>query len=180
MTEVPLSSCYRLLGHGPVLLVSTRGLLHPNVAPIAWHSPFDRDPPQFLLTISSGHATFENLLREGELVLNVPGPDLASAVLAAGRVSAHEVPDKFSHLGLRALPSARVSAPRVEGCLAWIECRLVDESLARSQEIVRVEAVRAETVEGAWSEGFLDIERFPTLHHLGGSRLGVLRSLLPS
>lgn len=178
LVSVPLSRAYRLVGHGPVLLVSTQGLEHPNVAPIAWYAPYDTDPARFILVIAGGHATFKNIVRTGELVLNIPGPELASAVLAAGSASATDSPDKFTLAGLETEPSEKVLVPRVRGCIAWMECRLVDPELARSHELIMAELLCASCLESAWRESSPDVERHPTLHHLGGQRFGLLSRVL--
>lgn len=168
---VPLEKSYRLVGFGPVLLVSTVGGSpdRPDVAAIAWYCPIEREPARFALCISMEHKTFENLLSSGDLVLNVPGADLADAVLRAGSVSGRDVEDKFAYAGLTPAPAQQVSAPRVAECMAWIECRLVDRSLSDPHGIVIVEGVGAWCRPGLLDEGGrVDVVRHPSLHHLGG------------
>lgn len=171
MTQpVPLERCYRLLNHGPVVLVSTAGVRGPNVAPIAWVAPLGRDPALFTLVISAEHQTAANLRENGELVLNVPSPDLISSILRAGDVSGAEVDDKFALAALTAAPADRVGPPRVAEAIAWIEARVHDIRLLEAYDLYVVAAVAAAARPGVLTEdGRMDVERFPAVHHLGGA-----------
>ena len=59
----------------------------------------------------------------GEFVLCIPSRAIANQVLAVGSQSGHEV-DKFAVLGVGAIP-AKVQAPLIEGCVAWLECKVI-------------------------------------------------------
>lgn len=125
----------------PVVLVST---LNPdgraNLSPMssAW-ALGDR----FVLGMSMDGQGGENVLRERELVLNCPAPELWPQVEAIARgtgrdpVPAHKAalgyhhdPDKFATAGLTPQPSDLVRPPRVAECPIQFEARLVEARAA--------------------------------------------------
>ncbi|MFE0462463.1 flavin reductase family protein [Kitasatospora sp. NPDC058965] len=120
----------------PVVLISTRnedGTA--NLAPMssAWWLG-----QTCMLGMGNSSRTTENLLREGECVLNLPSAALADAVdriaLTTGRpvVSPTRAaqgyryePDKFALAGFTEQPADLVRAPRVAQCPIQLEARLV-------------------------------------------------------
>jgi len=91
-----------------------------------------------MLGLSSKAQTVQNLIREGECVLNLPSIDLISAIdrltLLTGRNPVPESKamrgykyeaDKFGVAGLTQLPSQLVQAPRVKECPVHLEAKFV-------------------------------------------------------
>lgn len=106
-----------------------------------------------LLGLGQGGQTAANLAHHGELVVNLPSPDLWTAVEAlAPLTGARDVPAykasysryepaKFEAAGLIALPSEKVRPPRVDGCALQLEALVTDLRTAGSNdEFVVVEA----------------------------------------
>ncbi len=124
--EVDLAKSYRLLNHGPTVLVSSAHGGRQNVMAAAWAMPLDFAPPKMLVIIDKSTLTRELVEASGEFVLNVPSRALAEATLAAGSSSGRDA-DKFSTTGLKHFPATKVGAPLVEGCLAWLECKVIPE-----------------------------------------------------
>ncbi|GGP25818.1 flavin reductase family protein [Silvimonas amylolytica] len=124
--EVDLAKSYRLLNHGPTVLVSSAHGGRQNVMAAAWSMPLDFAPPKMLVIIDKSTLTRELIEASGEFVLNVPSRALAQATLAAGSSSGRDG-DKFSTTGLKHFPATKVGAPLVEGCLAWLECKVIPE-----------------------------------------------------
>lgn len=169
--NIPLEKATRLVNHGPVVMVSTTDGQRPNACAIAWCMPYSKKPAWVALKIGKSHLTWDNLMATEDLVINVPSAEQVEAVLKVGRVKGREVSDKLALAGLAPLPSEQVGPPRIAGCVAWLECRLVRRELAEADGIVLAEVVAAAAADGAFREdGTLDTERFPTLHHLGGDR----------
>ena len=120
----------------PVALVSTLNADGaPNLAPMssAWWLGWS-----CMLGFVGGCKTVENLLREGECVLNLPSSDLVEQVdRLAGttgmdpepafkkRLGFHFVKDKFGRAGLTPQPSIAVKPPRVLECPIQLEAKLV-------------------------------------------------------
>lgn len=123
---VELSKAYRLLNHGPTVLVSSAYGGNSNVMAAAWSMPLDFDPPKVAVVIDKSTLTRELIEASGEFVLNVPSSELAAATLAVGSHSGRES-NKFEALGLATFSGAKVAAPLIEGCLGWLECRVIPE-----------------------------------------------------
>ena len=125
---VALKDAYRLLNHGPTTLVTTcePDGSRPNVMAAAWAMPLDFDPPKVAVVVATGTFTRELLEKTGELVLSVPPVALLEKTYAAGSTSGRDG-DKWTALGLEREPASLVKPPLVRGCVAWLECRALDE-----------------------------------------------------
>lgn len=168
--KLDLPRAYRLLNHGPTVLVSTTDGSVPNACAVAWCAPVSRSPARFVLTIGQGHKTWDNLVATGECVINLPTVDALEALWVCGHETGHEG-DKLGPAGIAVFPSTSVAAPRLLCCVAWIEARLLAAPAVEDTSLVLVEAVAVETLPGVIDDdGHLDVQRFPTLHHLGGPR----------
>jgi len=177
--RIPLSHAYRLLNHGPLVLVSTTDGEVGDVSTVAWARPCRKDPPRFSLTIGTAHRTWKNLQANGLLGLNVPTADLVDLALYCGRRSGDDV-DKLAEGGIPVRPGeALTDLPLVDSCAAWLECRVTPETLAAKSSRIEVEAVAASCRTGVLSPRFTwNVAAYPTLHHLGGSRFLVGERIL--
>lgn len=157
---------YYLLHPKVVHLVTTvdgRGRI--NAAPMSWVTPVSDDPPLILVAAWYESDTYRNVEETGELVLNVVPKELKDKAL----VCAEDFPRGVNELekaGLTWRPSKAVKPPRVNECIAWIECKakeLVKKEGAYSFIIAEVKA--AEVKEGCY-ESFLP--KAEVLLHAGG------------
>ena len=111
LVPVELPKAYRLLNHGPTVMVSSADKVTMNVMSAAWSVPLDFDP---------------------------------------SKVAAH---------GIRTLPGSAVSAPLIDGCLAWLECRVIPEPHIQAAydlflaEVVAAWANPAVFADGHWKDG---------------------------
>lgn len=172
LRPVPLAQAYRLLNHGPTVLVSSAHGGRRNVMAAAWNMPLDFDPPKMAVVIDKGTFTRELVEASGEFVLAVPGRDLAERTHAAGSRSGRDG-DKFEVLGLAALPASTVAAPLPGGCIAWLECRVIDEPhIQRTYDLFLGEVVAAWADPAVYSEGrwhFPGQER-ASIHYVSGKQ----------
>lgn len=171
---VDLRHAYRLLNHGPVVLVGSAAGGRTNLMPAAWVMPVDFDPPLVAAVIEEGTLTRELVDASGELALSIPPASMLDAVYGAGKVDGREV-DKWGRFGFEAEPASRVAAPLVRGCLGWLECQVAERSLAGRMDlfVCRVLAAWAEDEvfrDGEWH--FADGER-RTVHHVSAGRFFV-------
>jgi flavin reductase (DIM6/NTAB) family NADH-FMN oxidoreductase RutF len=160
----------------PVALLSTLNPDgSPNLAPMSsiwWLGQVA------VLGISTQGRTFENLVRTGEVVINLASPELASAVdrlaLTTGSdpVPAYKaaigtvtVRDKFAHAGLTPAPSERVAPPRVAEARIVLEGRVANHWVVGEAGVHAAVEVRIERT--LWDESLLDPER---RHHLDPDR----------
>uniref|UniRef100_UPI0035B192B3 flavin reductase family protein n=1 Tax=Chitinimonas sp. TaxID=1934313 RepID=UPI0035B192B3 len=91
---VDLKKAYRLLNHGPTVLVSSAHGTQRNVMAAAWSMPLDFDPPKVTVVIDKNTYTRELVEASGEFVLNIPSRSLAAATVAVGDCCGREL-DKF-------------------------------------------------------------------------------------
>lgn len=169
---VELRRSYRLLNHGPVVLVTSAAGGRTNVMPAAWVMPIDFEPPLVAAVIAQGTFTRELVDASGELALSIPPASMLDAVYEAGKLDGHEV-DKWSRVGFTPAPATRVAAPLVEGCLGWLECRVVDRSLADRMDLFVCETLAAWADDDVFRDGewrFAEGDARRTVHHVAGGR----------
>ncbi len=168
--EVPLRRCYRLINHGPTTLITSAAGGRRNIMAAAWVMPLDFEPARIAAVISEGTLTRELVDRSGVFVVNLPTVAMAAAAHAVGGVSGHRE-DKFATLGIETSPASAVEAPFVEGCVGWLECRVVPDPTTEQRYDLFVADVLAawadDTVfkDGRWH--FSDLAR-RTIHHVAG------------
>ena len=177
---VPLPKAYLLLNHGPTVLVSSAHGGRRNVMAAAWNMALDFDPPKVAVVIDKATLTRELVEASGEFVLNVPSRRQAALTLAVGTQSGREI-DKFSKVMRSGIPgdgagvtaAAAVGAPLIEGCLAWLECRVIPEPhIQQSYDLFLAEVLAAWADPDAFSNGrwhFPDAER-RSIHYQAGGR----------
>ena len=77
-TPVPLDKSWRLMNHGPTVLVSSAHGGRRNVMAAAWNMPLDFDPPKVAVVIDKSTYTRELIEASGEFVLAVPSQAIAA------------------------------------------------------------------------------------------------------
>lgn len=167
---VELSKAYRLLNHGPTVLVSSAHGDRRNVMAAAWSMPLDFDPPKITVVIDKSTFTRELVEASGEFVLNIPAQPLATATVGVGSHSGRDG-DKFTRFGLSTFAAAKVEAPLIEGCLGWLECRVIPEPHNQQRyDLFIGEVVAAWADPAAFSNGRWHFEaKAPrSLHYIAG------------
>ena len=168
--DVALEKSYRLLNHGPVTLVTFEHEGAGNVMAASWVMPLDFDPPKLLLVLDSNTWSRELLEASGTLVINLPARQHAELTLAVGSCSGRER-DKFARFGITPGRARVVQAPIVPDCLAYLECRVIEEpGVQQRHDLFVAEVVAAYADERAFSNGrwhFPD-DDLRTLHYSSG------------
>lgn len=174
---VPLSKAYRLLNHGPTVLVSAAHDGQRNIMAAAWAMPLDFEPPKVAVVLDKATWTRQLLEASGTFVLNVPAVGQADIVQTVGSTSGLELTqgagqDKFETYGLETFVGEVVEAPLLEGCVAWLECRLIPEPHNQQQyDLFLAEVISAQADERVFSDGrwhFEGQDALRTLHHVAG------------
>lgn len=170
--DVPLPQAYRLLNHGPTVLVSAAHEGRRNVMAAAWAMPLDFDPPKVTVVIDK--STFTRTLMEasGHFALSVPCRALVDATFAAGSLSGAQRADKFADCGLVPFAAQRIAAPLVEGCVAWLECRVIAEPhRQQAYDLFVAEVLAAQADERVFDNGRWKADapaELRTIHHQAG------------
>ena len=164
MKAFPLSSVYQLLEPGPVVLLATAQRGIPNVMTMSWHMMMEFTPPLVACVVSDGDHSFKALKATRECVIAIPPVEMAEKVVEIGNCSGRDI-DKFETFGLKTKPAETVGAPLIAGCIANLECRVVDTRLVNKYCLFVLEAVKA------WHEP--KRKNAKTIHHKGYGRFAV-------
>jgi flavin reductase (DIM6/NTAB) family NADH-FMN oxidoreductase RutF len=106
--------------------------------------------------------------------LNVPSRAIAQATLAVGSVSARDMADqnKFAALGVKTFAAEKIAAPLVEGCVAWLECKIIREPhIEKTYDLFIGEVIAAHADSRVFSNGhwhFGDDPLLRTIHYVAG------------
>lgn len=175
IVAVELPKAYRLLNHGPVTIVTSAHGGRRNLMAAAWAMPLDFSPPKVCVVIDRNTLTRELVEASGCFALNLPCRAQAQATLDVGSLGGRDVPsgDKFAHYGLATRPASRIEAPLLEGCVGWLECRVVAEPHNQQAydlfigEVVAAWADAEVFSEGRWHFEGATVDR-RTLHYVAG------------
>ncbi|MBL8514387.1 MAG: flavin reductase family protein [Betaproteobacteria bacterium] len=171
---VDLAKAYRLLNHGPTVLVSSAHQGERNVMAAAWNTALDFTPAKMVVVIDKSTWTRELVEASGVFALNVPARRIARETRAVGATSGRDAPqrDKFALTGLRYFPGAVLDVPLVVGCVAWLECRRIAEPHnEQAHDLFLGEAVAAWADPRVFSNGHWHFEGHDdlrTLHYVAG------------
>ncbi|MCQ9378194.1 flavin reductase family protein [Methyloversatilis sp. XJ19-49] len=169
---VELAKAYRLLNHGPTVLVSSAYGAQRNVMAAAWCMPLDFEPPKLLVVIDKSTFTRELIEASGEFAINVPTQAQRALTVAVGSDSGRER-DKFAELHITTFAGDTVAAPLIEGCVAWLECRVIPETHNQNRydlfigEVVAAHADSRVFSAGRWHFG-PEHDALRTIHHVAG------------
>ncbi len=170
---VPLHQAYRLINHGPTVLVSSAHEGRRNIMAAAWNSALDFSPPKVLVVIDRATYTRELVEASGRFAINVPTRALAQATRDVGSVSGRGPgEDKFDRFGLETFAGDVVEAPLLTGCAAWLECRVMDEPHnQQAYDLFIGEVVAASADARVFSDGrwhFDGDDSLRTIHYVAG------------
>ncbi|MEN7528484.1 MULTISPECIES: flavin reductase family protein [unclassified Cupriavidus] len=175
--NVDLSKAYRLLNHGPTVLVSAAHSGQRNIMAAAWAMPLDFAPPKVAVVLDKATWTRQLLEASGEFALHVPTVAQVDITQALGsssglKISEEHGIDKFAAYGLQTFDGNLVGAPLLEGCAAWLECRLLPEpAIQNSYDLFLGEVVAAHADSRVFREGRWDFtghDSLRTIHHVAG------------
>jgi flavin reductase (DIM6/NTAB) family NADH-FMN oxidoreductase RutF len=125
---VDLSKSYRLINHGPTVLVSARHQGVDDVMAAAWVCALDFAPTKLTAVLDKSGKTRELLEKSGLFVIQVPTVAQLQLTYDVGNTSLFDQPDKLERAGV---PLFRMNGyddlPFVAGCSAWLACRLIAE-----------------------------------------------------
>lgn len=174
-SPVHLEKAYRLMNHGPVVMVSSAHGGTANVMAAAWATPLDFDPPKVMVVIDKATLTRQLVEASGVFALNIPCVAMAAQTLAVGTDSAHTVPTKLAQHGITTFAASQIAAPLVQGCVAWLECRVLREPHNQGHyDLFIAEVVAAWADERVFSDGRWHFDAAPdtlrTLHYVAGGQ----------
>ena len=123
---VELRHSPRLINHGPTTLITSAAGGRTNVMAAAWVMALDFNPPKLAAVIAEGTLTRELIDASGEFTVCLPTLAMLDTTYSVGDSSGRDL-DKLATYGLKTAPGSVVGAPLIEGCVGWLECRVISE-----------------------------------------------------
>jgi flavin reductase (DIM6/NTAB) family NADH-FMN oxidoreductase RutF len=170
---VDLPQAYRLLNHGPTVLVSAAHAGRRNVMAAAWCMPLDFDPPKVAVVIDKSTFTRRLVEASGRFALSVPCRAVADLSFTVGSESANDGIDKFARHDIEVFVGADEQLPLIAGCVAWLECSVLPEPQLPARHDLFLGQVSAAWADsrvfrhGRWSFD-ATTDGLRTLHHVAG------------
>lgn len=127
IAPVDLAKAYRLINHGPTVLVSSRHQGVDDVMAAAWCCALDFAPPKLTVVLDKATRTRQLVEGSGLFVIQVPTAAQVRLTNEVGSRSLHTEPDKLAACGVELFAIDGDGLPLVAGCAAWMLCRLVPE-----------------------------------------------------
>lgn len=170
---VGLDKAYRLLNHGPTVLVSAAHGAERNVMAAAWACALDFTPPKVTVVLDKATRTRALVEASGRFALQLPTVPIAALTVELGSISALQQPDKLAQSGVQLFDAPGQQTPLVAGCAAWLECRLVPEPHnQQSYDLFIGEVTGAWADDRVFRDGHWHFETAPTelrtLHYVAG------------
>jgi flavin reductase (DIM6/NTAB) family NADH-FMN oxidoreductase RutF len=174
-TPVPLDKAYRLLNHGPTVLVSAAHAGQHNVMAAAWACALDFAPPKVTVVLDKATRTRELVEGGGTFALQLPTVPMAAMTVAIGTDSARTHPDKLLQHGVELFHAPGHATPLVQGCAAWLICRVIPEPHnQQAYDLFIGEVVAAWADERVFRNGHWEFDTAPdelrTLHYVAGGQ----------
>jgi flavin reductase (DIM6/NTAB) family NADH-FMN oxidoreductase RutF len=173
IAPVDLAKAYRLINHGPTVLVSARHDGVDNVMAAAWACALDFTPPKLTVVLDKATRTRELVERSGAFVIQVPTAAQLRLTHELGTRSLANEPDKLRHAGVELFGMDGHDLPFVAGCSAWLACRLIPEPHnQQAYDLFIGEVVGAWADTHAFMHGHWRFEeadpKWRSLHHVAG------------
>ena len=175
-TPVPLDKAYRLLNHGPTVLVSASHAGTDNVMAAAWACALDFSPPKVTVVIDKATRTRELVEASGTFALQLPTVPMAALTVGVGTDTAKTQPGKLAAHGVELFRAPGYDAtPLVQGCAAWLVCRMIPEPHnQQTYDLFIAEVVAAWADERVFKDGHWHFGEAPqelrTLHYVAGGQ----------
>lgn len=172
IAPVELAKAYRLLNHGPTVLVSAHHDGVDNVMAAAWACALDFAPPKLTVVLDKSTCTRGLIERSGLFAIQVPTVAQLQLTQDVGNLSAHAQADKLQRLGVELFHMPDQPVPLVAGCAAWLACRLIPEPHnQQAYDLFIGEVVGAWADTRVFRNGHWHFEDAPerrSLHHVAG------------
>lgn len=173
IAEVPLEKAYRLINHGPTVLVSAQHDGTRNVMAAAWACALDFSPPKVTVVLDKITSTRQLVERSGLFVIQVPTVAQLQLTHDVGSVSLKEAPRKLADAGAELFSISGHDLPFVAGCSAWLACKLLPEPHNQTTyDLFIGEVVGAWADTRVFSDGHWHFERahpdLRSLHYIAG------------
>lgn len=175
MVKVELEKAYRLLNHGPTVLVSATHGGVDDVMAAAWSCALDFSPPKVTLVLDKATSTRALVEGSGYFALQVPNVAQVQLTYDVGNVSLADAPDKLQQCGVELFHVEGRATPLVSGCSAWLICKVVPEPhIEQTYDLFIGEVVDAWADERVFRDGHWEFDKadpsLRSLHYIAGGQ----------
>lgn len=173
IAPVELKKAFRLINHGPTILVSAGYEGVENVMAAAWACALDYDPPKLTVVLDKETKTRELIEKSGEFVIQVPTVAQIELTRKAGSISLNDDEDKLAHSGVKLFRFDGYDLPFVEGCTGWLACKVIPEiHNQNTYDLFIGEVTAAWSDTRAFKDGHWHFENadpsLRSIHHVAG------------
>jgi flavin reductase (DIM6/NTAB) family NADH-FMN oxidoreductase RutF len=167
MAKSPLdrSRATRLLEPGPTVLITSLFRSHANVMTAAWLQPAGFDPPAIAISIHPGRLTHELVSKSEMFGVSIPTMDLLRAVHRCGLTSGRDQ-DKFEANGLTPIDPIEIEAPRIDECIAHLECGVLQRVTLTDHDLFIGEILTAEADSEFFGDQWVFDGETSLVHHV--------------
>lgn len=173
IAPVDPSKAYRLLNHGPTVLVSAGHDGVDNVMAAAWACALDFMPAKLTVVLDKIAKTRELIERSGVFVIQIPTAAQVQMTHDVGTRSLVDDADKLQRCGVELFRMPGHDLPFVAGCSAWLACRVIPEPHNQSTyDLFIGEVIGAWADTRVFKDGHWDFEHadpaWRSLHYIAG------------
>ena len=175
IVPVELEKAYRLLNHGPTVLVSATHEGIDNVMSAAWSCALDFSPPKVTLVLDKATSTRYLVEGSGYFALQVPNLGQVQLTYDLGNVNLADDPDKLKKCGVELFRVQGQDTPLVSGCSAWLVCKVIPEPhIQQTYDLFIGEVVGAWADERVFRNGHWEFDKadpsLRSLHYVAGEQ----------
>ncbi|WP_042860997.1 flavin reductase family protein [Dickeya sp. NCPPB 3274] len=173
ISPVELAKAYRLVNHGPTVLVSACHDGVDDVMAAAWCCALDFTPPKLTVVLDKATKTRELLENSGYFAIQVPTAAQLELTNQVGSISLRDSPDKLALCQVELFRTGESDVPLVAGCAAWLLCKLIPEPHnQQTYDLFIGEIIGAWADSHVFSHGHWHFEdadpKWRSLHHVAG------------
>lgn len=173
ISPVELAKAYRLVNHGPTVLVSACHDGVEDVMAAAWCCALDFAPPKLTVVLDKATKTRELLENSGYFAIQVPTAAQLELTNQVGSISLRDNPGKLTHCQVELFRTGESDVPLVAGCAAWLLCKLIPESHnQQTYDLFIGEVIGAWADSHVFRDGHWHFEdadpKWRSLHHVAG------------
>lgn len=184
MAPVELNKAFRLINHGPTVLVSSRHDGVDNVMAAAWACALDYAPSKVSVVIDSATKTRELVEKSGYFGIQVPTVTQIQMTNAVGTKSLSDDPQKLKDAGVELFKMESFDIPLVTGCSAWLICKVIPEPhIQNTYDLFIGDVVAAWSDTRVFKDGHWLYETadpaFRSIHHIAGGNYYAIGEYFP-
>lgn len=177
--SVAAEKVYRLLNIGATTVVTAKYDGKADAMAAAWACNVDLAPSKISVVIDKSHYTRPLMEKSGYFALQLPTVGIAKTVIELGSVSKNDDPKKLENSSARFFYEEGFDIPLLEGCAAWMICRIIPEAHnEKTYDMFIGECVAAWADSRVFKDGHYLFETAPeelrTLHYVAGGHFYVI------